>query len=117
MRYCKTITEEGAFHPGLGCSASLVGQRVQNLPAMDSLERKWLLTLVLSPGKFHGQISSILIWRIPRDRVVWRALVHWVAKIRTRVSRHPLHFRLTATLVLILFILLCTYVLHFWVSI
>ena len=57
MRYCKTTAEEGAFHPGLGCSASLVGQTVQNLPAMDSLEREWLLTPVLLHRKFHGQKS------------------------------------------------------------
>ena len=51
------------------------------------------------------------------DRVSWQTLVHGVTKSQTRVSRHPPHFRLTTTLVLILFTLLCTYVLHFWVSI
>ena len=53
MRSSKTIAEERAFHPSLGCSASLVAQTVQNLPAMDSLEREWLPT------------PSTLAWKIP----------------------------------------------------
>ena len=57
MRSSNTIAEERALHPSLGCSASLVAQTVQNLPAMDSLEREWLPTPVLLPGKFHGQKS------------------------------------------------------------
>ena len=62
--------------------ASLVAQRVKNPPAMqetqvqslgweDPLEEKMAI---------H---SSILAWRIPVNRGIWRAAVHGVAKSKT----------------------------------
>ena len=35
--------------------------------------------------------SSILAWRIPMDREAWRAVVHGVAKSRTRLKRLSPH--------------------------
>ena len=39
-----------------------------------------------SSGKGMATHSSSLAWRIPRDRGVWRATVHGVAKGRTHLS-------------------------------
>ena len=33
-----------------------------------------------APGGGHGNHSSILAWRIPMDREVWRAAVHGVTR-------------------------------------
>ena len=33
-----------------------------------------------SPGERIGYHSSILAWRIPKDRGAWRAIVHGVTK-------------------------------------
>ena len=38
--------------------------------------------------------SSILGWRIPKDRGAWRAIVHGVAKSRTLLSTAHTHFLL-----------------------
>ena len=35
--------------------------------------------------------SGILAWRIPVDRGAWRAMVHGVAKSRTRLSDEAQH--------------------------
>ena len=35
--------------------------------------------------------SSILAWRTPMDRGAWRAMVHRVAKSRTRLKRLSTH--------------------------
>ena len=59
--------------------ASLVAQRVKNLPAMQE-------THVRSLGwedpleKEMTTHSSNLAWRIPMDKGAWRATVHGVAK-------------------------------------
>ena len=59
---------------------SLVSQLVKNLPAMQE-------TLVLYLGgedaleKGMATHSSILAWRIPKDRGAWQAAVHQVTKI------------------------------------
>ena len=39
-----------------------------------------------SPGGGHGNPSSILAWRIPKDRGAWRATDTEVAKSQTRLS-------------------------------
>ena len=59
--------------------ASLVTQKVKNLLAM---QETWVQSLgwedLLEEGK--ATHSSILAWRIPRDRGAWWATVHGVAK-------------------------------------
>ena len=45
-----------------------------------------ILGLGRSPEKGMGTHSSILAWRIPMDRGVWRATVHGIAKSWTRLS-------------------------------
>ena len=70
---------EGIGYPLQYSWASLVGQTVENLPAM-------LETLVLSLGweetleEGMATHSSILAWRIPMDRGAWWATVHGVVK-------------------------------------
>ena len=39
-----------------------------------------------SPGGGMATHSSILAWRIPMDRGVWRAAVHWLVKSQTGPS-------------------------------
>ena len=38
------------------------------------------------PGGGHATHSSILAWRIPKDRGAWLATVHVIAKNQTRLS-------------------------------
>ena len=45
-----------------------------------------ILGLGRSPEKGMGTHSSILAWRIPMDRGVWRATVREVTKSQTRLS-------------------------------
>ena len=62
--------------------ASLIGQLVKNLPAMqDSLVRFLGWEDPLEKGK--ATHSSILAWRIPMDGGAWRATVLGVAKSQT----------------------------------
>ena len=62
--------------------ASLIGQLVKNLPAMqDSLVRFLGWEDPLEKGK--ATHSSILAWRIPMDGGAWRATVPGVAKSQT----------------------------------
>ena len=65
--------------------ASLVAQRVKNLPAM--LET-WVQSLGREDPLEEGMAthSSILSWRIPIDRRAWQATVHGVAKSRIDVT-------------------------------
>ena len=58
---------------------SLVAQTVKNVPAM--LET-WVHSLGWEDPLEKGMAihCSILAWRIPMDRGVWRATVHGVAK-------------------------------------
>ena len=58
---------------------SLVIQMVKNLPAM---QETWVQSLGWEDSLEEGMAthSSILAWRIPMDRGVWRAAVHGVTK-------------------------------------
>ena len=56
--------------------ASLVAQLVKNLPAM---RETWVLSLGWE-DPLEATHSSILAWRIPRNRGAWQATVHGVAK-------------------------------------
>ena len=62
--------------------ASLVAQIVKNLPAM---RETWVRSLSWEDPLEEGMAvhSSILAWRIPKDRGPWQATVHGVAKNQT----------------------------------
>ena len=64
--------------------ASLVPQKVKNLPAM---QKTWVQSLGQEDPLEEGVAthSSILAWRIPMDRGAWWATVHGVTKSRTRL--------------------------------
>ena len=65
--------------------ASLVVQTVKNPPAK---QETWVPCLGREEPLEEGMAthSSILAWRIPMDRGIWRATVHGVTKSRTRLS-------------------------------
>ena len=65
--------------------ASLVAQRVKNLPV---IQETWVRSLGWEDPLEEGKAthSSILAWRIPMDRGAWWTTVHGVAKSRTRLS-------------------------------
>ena len=65
--------------------ASLVAQMVKNLPAM---RESGVQSLGWEDPLEKGMEthSSILAWRIPMVRGAWWAIVHGVAKSRTRLS-------------------------------
>ena len=65
--------------------ASQVAQTVKNPSAMRDI---WVPSLGWEDPLEEGTAthSSILAWRIPRDRGAWWATVHGVAKSRTRLS-------------------------------
>ena len=72
---------------GIGCPlqfswVSLVAQTVKNPPAM---QETWIRSLGLEDPLEEGRAthSSILAWRIPMDRGVWWATVHWVPESDT----------------------------------
>ena len=65
--------------------ASLVTQTVKNLPAMWETWA-WSLGWEDSLEKGMATHSSILVWRIPMDRGVWRATVYEVAKSRIQLN-------------------------------
>ena len=67
MERVSTTTPVYFIHPSVPCFC-------QNPPGF-SILREGMVT--------H---SSMLAWRIPRDRGTWRATVHGVAKSQTRVS-------------------------------
>ena len=70
-----------------GCYwASLVAQMVKNPPAM---WETWVLSLGCEDPLEEGMAihSSILAWRIPMDRGVWRATGPGVSKSWTRLSK------------------------------
>ena len=62
--------------------ASLVAQLVKNLPAM---QETWVQSLGWEDALEEGMAthSSILAWRIPKDRGAWRAMVHEVTESNT----------------------------------
>ena len=61
---------------------------VKNLPAMQE-------TWVQSPGwedtleEVMATHSSILAWRIPKDREAWRATVHGVSRVGHDLGTEP----------------------------
>ena len=62
--------------------SSLVAQMVKNLPAMQNtcvLSLDWEDTL----KERMVTHSSILAWRIPKDKGAWQVTVHGVAQSRT----------------------------------
>ena len=63
-------------------TSSLVTQTVKNLPAMKEI---WVQSLGWEDPLDEGMAihSSILAWKIPRDKGTWRARVHGVAKSQT----------------------------------
>ena len=64
---------------------SLGAQMVKNPPAM---QETWVRSLGWEDPLEEGMAthSSILAWRIPRDRGAWWATVYGVAKSLTRLS-------------------------------
>ena len=77
MRAKKTIVL--CIYQTIPLWASLVAQKVKNLPAMG---KTWVRSLGWKDPLEEGMAtrSSILAWRIPMDRGAWRAIVHRVAK-------------------------------------
>ena len=65
-------------------------QRVKNLSA---IQETWVPCLGWEDPLGEGMAthSSILAWRFPMDRGVWRATVHGVTKNRTRLSDQAQH--------------------------
>ena len=65
--------------------ASLVAQSVKNLPAM---RETWVRSLGLEDPLEEGMAthSSILAWRIPKDRGAWQPTVHGITKSWTWLS-------------------------------
>ena len=63
----------------------MVAQSVKNPPAM---WETWILSLHWEDPLEEGMAthSSILAWRIPKDRRAWWASVHGVAKSWTQLS-------------------------------
>ena len=58
------------------------GSVVKNLPAVQEPQEMWVRSLDLEDPLEEGMAtqSSILAWRIPRDRGAWQATVHGMAK-------------------------------------
>ena len=72
------MTERLAFH-------TLMAQLVKNLPAVQETWVPYLGWKDPLEG-IKATHSSILAWRIPKDREDWGATVHRVVKSRTRLS-------------------------------
>ena len=69
---------------------SLVAQLVKNTPAMEETLFQFLgQEDFLEEGM--ATHSSILSWRVPKDRGAWWATVHWVAKNWTRMRDSAQH--------------------------
>ena len=73
---------EGVGYPLQYYWASLVAQKVKNLPATREI---WVRSLVWEdPLEEEKAIhSSILSWRIPMDRGAWQGTVHGITKSQT----------------------------------
>ena len=71
--------EEGIGYPLQYSWASLVAQMIKNFPAM---RETWVRSLGWDDPLEEGMAthSSILAWRIPRDRGAWLTTGHGVAK-------------------------------------
>ena len=65
--------------------ASLVAQMVKNLLAMQDT---WVQFLAWKDPLEEGMatLSSILAWKIPRDRGAWCAIVHGITKSQTQLN-------------------------------
>ena len=76
---------EGIGYPLQYSWAFLVAQTVKNLPA---LREVWVQSVGWEDPLEEGMAtySSILAWRIPRDRGAWWAAVHGVSKSQTQLS-------------------------------
>ena len=76
---------EGIGYPLQYSWAFLVAQTVKNLPA---LREVWVQSVGWEDPLEEGMAtySSILAWRIPRDRGAWWAAVHVVSKSQTQLS-------------------------------
>ena len=76
---------EGIGYPLQYSWASLVAWSVKNLPEM---WETWGQSLGWEDPLEEGMATlfSILAWRIPMDRGAWQAIVHGVAKSRTRLG-------------------------------
>ena len=76
---------EGIGYPLQYSWAFLVAQTVKNLPA---LREVWVQSMGWEDPLEEGMAtySSILAWRIPRDRGAWWAAVHGVSKSQTQLS-------------------------------
>ena len=80
-------TREGIGYPLQYSWASLVAQLVKNPSAIQK-------TLVWSLEEGMATCSSILAWRISRDRGAWRAIVHGVTKSQTWLNELAHSFQL-----------------------
>ena len=82
--------EEGTGYPLQYSWASLVAQLVKNL---STVWETWIPSLHWEDPLEEGMAthSSILAWRIPKDRGAWRAIVHAVAKSWTGLSDFCFH--------------------------
>ena len=71
--------EEGIGYPFQYSWASLVAQRVKNLPV---IQEAWVQSLSWEDSLEEGMAthSSIIVWRIPKDSGAWQAAVHGVTK-------------------------------------
>ena len=76
---------EGIGYPLQYTWASLVAQMVKNPPAVREI---WVRSLGWKDPLEDGMAthSTILAWRILKDRRAWQALVHGVAKSQTQLS-------------------------------
>ena len=76
---------EGIGYPLQYSWAFLVAQTVKKLPAV---QEAWVQSLGWEDPLEEGMAtySSILAWRIPRDRGAWCAAVHGVSKSQTQLS-------------------------------
>ena len=73
---------EGVGYPLQYYWASLVAQKVKNLPATWEI---WVRSLVWEDPLEEEKAthSSILSWRIPMDRGAWQATVHGITESQT----------------------------------
>jgi len=76
---------EGIGYPLQYSWGSLVAQTIKNLSAM---QETWVPSLGWEDPLEEGMAthSSILAWRIPRDRGAWWATVHRIAESQTQLS-------------------------------
>ena len=71
---------------------SLVAQTVKNLSACNTEDLGSIPGSGRSPGEGNGYSFQCSCLENPMDRGTWRAIVHGVAKSRTRPSDFHLHF-------------------------